>query len=74
MHGSGQKPRFIQLQQLDNRYALPSQNYFMYTEIPALCNETKYLIMENLGGNPCTTVTAIHIRILEDAELVFGLD
>ncbi|KAL6456345.1 hypothetical protein MHYP_G00348880 [Metynnis hypsauchen] len=54
-----EKPGFRQLlQQLNNRYTLPSRNYFMYTEIPALYNETKEKILKTFGSKTyfsCTT-------------------
>uniref|UniRef100_A0A671QLV8 HAT C-terminal dimerisation domain-containing protein n=1 Tax=Sinocyclocheilus anshuiensis TaxID=1608454 RepID=A0A671QLV8_9TELE len=54
-----EKPRFKQLlEHLNNRYALPSRNFFMYTEIPALYNETKEIVMNRLGRKTfysCTT-------------------
>uniref|UniRef100_A0A3Q3Q9S5 BED-type domain-containing protein n=1 Tax=Monopterus albus TaxID=43700 RepID=A0A3Q3Q9S5_MONAL len=53
------KPGFKQLlEHLNNRYALPSRNFFMHTEIPALYNETKEIVMNHLGRKPffsCTT-------------------
>lgn len=49
-----EKPDFRQLlQQWNNRYVLPSRNYFMYTELPALHNDTKilyhYIILASSG-------------------------
>uniref|UniRef100_A0A671SCA6 BED-type domain-containing protein n=1 Tax=Sinocyclocheilus anshuiensis TaxID=1608454 RepID=A0A671SCA6_9TELE len=54
-----EKPGFKQLlEHLNNRYALPSRNFFMHTEIPALYNETKEIVMNRLGRKTfysCTT-------------------
>uniref|UniRef100_A0A8C2KQJ3 HAT C-terminal dimerisation domain-containing protein n=1 Tax=Cyprinus carpio TaxID=7962 RepID=A0A8C2KQJ3_CYPCA len=54
-----EKPGFKQLlEHLNNRYALPSRNFFMHTEIPALYNETKEIVMNHLGRKTffsCTT-------------------
>uniref|UniRef100_A0A672RI62 BED-type domain-containing protein n=1 Tax=Sinocyclocheilus grahami TaxID=75366 RepID=A0A672RI62_SINGR len=54
-----EKPGFKQLlEDLNNRYALPSRNFFMHTEIPALYNETKEIVMNRLGRKTffsCTT-------------------
>uniref|UniRef100_A0A671RC50 BED-type domain-containing protein n=1 Tax=Sinocyclocheilus anshuiensis TaxID=1608454 RepID=A0A671RC50_9TELE len=54
-----EKPGFKQLlEHLNNRYALPSRNFFMHTEIPALYNETKEIAMNHLGRKTffsCTT-------------------
>ncbi|XP_015256757.1 PREDICTED: zinc finger BED domain-containing protein 1-like, partial [Cyprinodon variegatus] len=54
-----EKPGFKQLiKQLNPRYALPSRNHFMYSEIPELYNTTKQKVLQQLQGNPyfsCTT-------------------
>uniref|UniRef100_A0A672MZ58 HAT C-terminal dimerisation domain-containing protein n=1 Tax=Sinocyclocheilus grahami TaxID=75366 RepID=A0A672MZ58_SINGR len=54
-----EKPGFKQLlEHLNNRYALPSRNFFMHTEIPTLYNKTKEIAMNHLGRKTffsCTT-------------------
>ena len=54
-----EKPGFKQLLlQLNSKYSLPSRNYFMDTEIPALYNEIKNTVTDSLVGNrfySCTT-------------------
>nr|XP_055062477.1 E3 SUMO-protein ligase ZBED1-like [Misgurnus anguillicaudatus] len=46
------------LHHLNPKYQLPSRNFFMYTEIPRLYNETRDIIIQHLGEKPfysCTT-------------------
>ncbi|XP_039510154.1 E3 SUMO-protein ligase ZBED1-like [Pimephales promelas] len=54
-----QKCGFQQLlHHFNPKYQLPSRNFFMYTEIPRIYNDTRDLIMQHLGEKPfysCTT-------------------
>lgn len=47
-----------QLHHFNPKYHLPSRNFFMYTEIPRIYNDTRDLIIQHLGEKPfysCTT-------------------
>lgn len=53
-----EKPGFQQLiKQLNPRYALPSRNHFMSSEIPELYNTTKQTVLQQLQGNLCFSCT-----------------
>ncbi|XP_070398129.1 E3 SUMO-protein ligase ZBED1-like [Nothobranchius furzeri] len=56
---SVEKPGFQQLvTHLNPRYSIPSRNFFMYSEIPALYNSIKDVVLSQFEGKPfysCTT-------------------